>query len=76
MKERLIAIEEKYNELQKELNNPDIISDVKKMLKLNKEIANLKEPYDAYQRLKKIDGDRIFLFVASNTSPMLLLPSP
>ena len=57
MKERLIAIEEKYNELQKELNNPDIISDVKKMLKLNKEIANLKEPYDAYQRLKKIDED-------------------
>ena len=57
MKERLIAIEEKYNELQKKLNNPEIISDVKQMLKLNKEIADLKEPYDAYQRLKKIDDD-------------------
>ena len=57
MKERLIAIEEKYNELQKKLNNPEIISDVKQMLKLNKEIADLKEPYDAYQRLKKIDED-------------------
>ena len=27
------------------------------MLKLNKEMADLKEPYDAYQRLKKIDED-------------------
>ena len=57
MKERLIAIEEKYNELKDKLNSPDIISDVKQMLKLNKEMADLKEPYDAYQRLKKIDDD-------------------
>lgn len=57
MKERLIAIEEKYNELKEKLNNPEIISDVKQMLKLNKEMADLKEPYDAYQRLKKIDED-------------------
>ena len=57
MKERLIAIEEKYNELKERLNSPDIISDVKQMLKINKEMSNLKEPYDAYQRLKKIDED-------------------
>ena len=49
MKERLMAIEEKYNDLQKELNNPEIVNDVKQMLKLNKEIASLKEAYDAYQ---------------------------
>lgn len=57
MKERLIAIEEKYNELKEKLNSPEIISDVKQMLKINKEMSNLKEPYDAYQRLKKIDED-------------------
>lgn len=57
MKERLIAIEEKYNELQKELNKPEVISDVKQMLKLNKESADLKEAYDAYQKLKKIESD-------------------
>lgn len=57
MKERLIAIEEKYNELKEKLNNPEIITDVKQMLKLNKEISDLKEPYDAYQRLKKIEAD-------------------
>ena len=57
MKERLIAIEEKYNELQTELNKPEVISDVKQMLKLNKESADLKEAYDAYQKLKKIESD-------------------
>ncbi len=57
MKERLIAIEEKYNELQNELNKPEVLNDVKQMLKLNKEVANLKEAYDAYQKLKKIESD-------------------
>ena len=57
MKERLIAIEEKYNELKTKLNSPEVISDVKQMVKLNKDMSNLKEPYDAYQRLKKIDED-------------------
>ena len=57
MKERLIAIEEKYNELQNELNKPEVLNDVKQMLKLNKEVANLKEAYDAYQKKKKIESD-------------------
>ena len=57
MKDRLIAIEEKYNEIEKKLNDPEVVSNVKEMLKLNKELANLKEPYDAYQELKKIESD-------------------
>lgn len=57
MKERLTAIEEKYNELLSELNKPEVVNNVKQMLKLNKEIASLKEPYDAYQKLKKIESD-------------------
>ena len=36
MKERLIAIEEKYKELETELHNPEVANDVKQMLKLNK----------------------------------------
>lgn len=57
MKERLIAIQSKYEEIQKELNNPEVTSDIKKMLSLNKEAASLKEAYDAYQIYKKIESD-------------------
>ncbi len=57
MKERLIAIEEKYKELETELHNPEVANDVKQMLKLNKELADLKEAYDAYQKLKKLEND-------------------
>ena len=57
MIERLEAIDKKYNDINKELMNPDVLSDIKKTLELNKELAELKEPYDAYQKLKKIDAD-------------------
>lgn len=57
MLERLIAIEEKYNELTDELSKPEILSDIKKTLELTKEQASLKEAYDAYQKYKKIEND-------------------
>ena len=57
MIERLITIESKYNEISKELMNPEVLSDINKTLKLNKELSDLKESYDAYQKLKKIDND-------------------
>ena len=57
MIERLITIESKYNEISKELMNPEVLSDINKTLKLNKELSDLKESYDAYQNLKKIDND-------------------
>ena len=57
MIERLITIENKYNEISKELMNPEVLSDINKTLKLNKELSDLKESYDAYQKLKKIDND-------------------
>ena len=57
MIERLETIEKKYNEINQELMNPDVLSDIKKTLELNKELSELKEPYDAYQKLKKIDND-------------------
>jgi peptide chain release factor 1 len=57
MIERLIAIEEKYNELSNELKKPEILSNIKKTLELSKEQSSLKEPYDAYQKYKKIESD-------------------
>ena len=57
MIERLIAIEEKYNELSSELSKPDVLSDIKKTLELSKEQASLKDAYDAYQKYKKIESD-------------------
>jgi len=57
MIERLETIESKYNEISKELMNPEVLSDINKTLKLNKELSDLKEAYDAYQKLKKIDND-------------------
>ena len=57
MIERLETIEKKYNDITEELMNPDVLSDINKTLKLNKELSDLKESYDAYQLLKKIDND-------------------
>ena len=53
MIERLEAIDKNYNDINKELMNPDVLSDIKKTLELNKELAELKEPYDAYQKLNR-----------------------
>ena len=55
MIERLKTIENKYNEISKELMDPEVLSDINKTLKLNKELSDLKESYDAYQELKKIE---------------------
>ncbi len=57
MLERLIAIEERYNELTRELTNPEILSDIKKTTELSKEQASLKEAYEIYQTYKTIEND-------------------
>ena len=57
MIERLKAIEERYNELTKELSNPEVLSDIKKTTALSKEQASLKEAYVAYQNYKQIGND-------------------
>jgi len=57
MFERLDKIEEKYNEISKELVDPSIVSDVKKMTSLSKEQASLKDAYDLYQTYKKVIND-------------------
>ena len=57
MIERLMTIESKYNEITNELMSPEVLSDIKKTLELNKEQAELQEAYDAYQTYKKIESD-------------------
>ncbi len=46
MIEKLQTIEKKYLQLQEQVMDPAIMSDMKKYVALNKEIANLKESYD------------------------------
>lgn len=56
MIERLMMIEKRYLELNEELMNPEIISNVKETLKRTKEQAMLKDAYDAYQKYKEIES--------------------
>lgn len=57
MKERLQAIEDRYNELALELVKPEVLSDIKKTTELSKEQASLKDAYEAYQKYKQITAD-------------------
>ena len=54
MIERLNAIEEKYNELNNELINPDNMSDIKRIQQLSKEASDLEETVMAYSAYKKV----------------------
>ena len=53
MIERLETILEKYNKLQKELTNPEIISDYNKLKTLSKESSDLEETVKKYEEYKE-----------------------
>ena len=57
MLERLETIEKRYDELTLMLSDPEVLSDIKKVLELNKEQASLKEAYEAYKEYKQILED-------------------
>ena len=57
MKERLEAIETKYNELTTELSNPDNLSNYNLIKNLSKEQKDLEEIVIKYHELKKIEED-------------------
>ena len=57
MIERLDRIEESFNNLQKELSNPDIYSDMEKMKKISKEASDLQETVDTYKEYKQVLKD-------------------
>ena len=52
MFERLNAIVDKFNELQTELTNPEIISDYNKLKTLSKESSDLESIVKKYQEYK------------------------
>ncbi len=57
MKERLQAIEDRYNELSGELMKPEVLNNIKQTTELSKEQASLKAAYDAYEQYKKLNQD-------------------
>ena len=54
MIERLKAIETRYHELEQELSNPEVYSDMNKMRTLSKEKADLEETVITYNRYKEV----------------------
>ncbi|AWX42841.1 peptide chain release factor 1 [Metamycoplasma cloacale] len=56
MRESLLAIKLKYEEIANELLNPDIFNDIKKYTKLNKEQSSIKEIYDAFNNFLKAEN--------------------
>lgn len=57
LKGALDAVEKRYDELGKQLEDPEIANDIPKMTKVSRERSSLEETYNKYQELKKvIDG--------------------
>ena len=54
---RLDAIEEKYNELTKDLANPEILNDFNKVKELSKEQSDLEETVKTYQSYKQANNN-------------------
>ena len=54
MIERLNAIEGRYHEIENELSNPEVYSNMNKMKTLSKEKSDLEETVLCYQEYKKV----------------------
>ena len=57
MIDRLNVINNKYDEITKELSNPEVISDIKRMTELSKEQTRLGSIVEVYNKYKRIDED-------------------
>ena len=58
LREKLLEIEKQYNEINEQLSSEDIANDPKKIMRLSREEARLKQPVDALHELNDLD-DRI-----------------
>ena len=56
--DRLQMLEDRYEELGELLSDPDVISDTKRFTKLSKEMADLRETVEKYNKYK------LWLFLA------------
>ena len=59
MNNRLVAVENRYNEITKELAKPEVVSDIKKMTELSKEQRRLSPIVDVYKKYMKANEDLI-----------------
>ena len=50
--DRLQMLEDRYEELGELLSDPDVISDTKRFTKLSKEMADLRETVEKYNKYK------------------------
>jgi peptide chain release factor 1 len=57
MLKKLEAIEARYREVELLLSSPDIVSDMKRFTKLNKEYSDLKEVYEATEEYRTLLGN-------------------
>jgi len=55
MLDRLVSMENRYEELGHMLMDPDIGTDIKKMTDVTKEQASLQAAYDLFQEYKEVD---------------------
>jgi len=54
MLDKLEAIKVKFDDIQKEMSDPDVINDLKRYIKLNKDFKELTPIMEAYKRYKSI----------------------
>ena len=57
VREKLIAIEKRYNELSAELMKEDVLMNPSLLKKISKEQASLMQTFEAWQELKKMDNN-------------------
>lgn len=55
IREKLIEIEKEYNEINQRLMSDEVLHNPKEMTRLSKEEARLKQPVDAWHKLKELD---------------------
>lgn len=58
MLDKLLQIEQNYNDIQQQLMDPETLSDQKKLIELNKKSQGLQESYDLFQIYKKYTGQK------------------
>lgn len=52
MLDKLAHIEKKYLELREQMMDPDIVCDTKRSIQISKDVSNMQEIYDLYQKYK------------------------
>lgn len=58
MLDKLLQIEANYNSIQQQLMDPDVLSDQKRLIELNKKSQSLQEAYDLFQTYKKYVAEK------------------